>query len=639
MAPISIFRRPGVQHYQLVHRSLRDPLINDPDASARVLKSVEHPNRAKGKGRAGFDAEITSAAAEKNIGEAADYGVFFDDTEYNYMQHLRPVGGEEGDPTAEGFLIEAPSTKYKNASTSKSNAKRDPYDFLKPTTERTSASAPSGSKSFALPDEALPSIDEIPYNQAHSRLTMNVPAELQGLQPDMDPHLRQVLEALDDEAFIATEEEEEAVEAGDGDDWLDELLHTGEAVDPEEREEYEFEEWGLDEKSARAAASLPSSSSIAQEDESDWQSKFKAFKQAQQSAPRSIDSDEDEDEDDRGSEGRDTVSGLPPLSVIGGKRRRKGAASDATGFSMSSSSMFRNKGLSVLDEQFDQIEKMYEEDSSDDDDPSDQEYDSDGEPIDAPELVTREDFDTLIDDFLDNFEIVGNKLKPVMEGDGPMGKLATLRGGAMDDVPEGDGEGAGKGLGKKRILEANRIDEEHGWGESDEEKLPMPSIIGEDQRGWDCETILSTYTTLDNHPRLIQEKSKLRIAIDPKTGFPVVNGEQQTTRRRKGRNGRFEKEPVQDIEEEEEEGGDETTIRRETVTRPKVESKEEKKARKAAVKEERSARRVQKKTTKNLFSQERAAQVNIQSSKVAGGKSADLNIAAAGGATGILRLN
>lgn len=130
---------------------------------------------------------------------------------------------------------------------------------------------------------------------------------------------------------------------------------------------------------------------------------------------------------------------------------------------------------------------MYEEDSSDDDeDPSDQEYDSDGEPI-APELVTREDFDNLIDDFLDNFEIVGNKLKPVMEGVGPMGKLATLRGNAEDDVKQGDSEG----LGKERILEANRLDEEHGWGASDEEKLPMPSIIGEDQRGWDCETILS----------------------------------------------------------------------------------------------------------------------------------------------------
>lgn len=41
----SLFRQPGVQHYQLVHRSQRDPLINDPDAGGRVLKELDNPNR------------------------------------------------------------------------------------------------------------------------------------------------------------------------------------------------------------------------------------------------------------------------------------------------------------------------------------------------------------------------------------------------------------------------------------------------------------------------------------------------------------------------------------------------------------------------------------------------------------------
>jgi len=40
----SIFRGPDAQHFQLVHRSLRDPLINDPEASDRVLKPVERGN-------------------------------------------------------------------------------------------------------------------------------------------------------------------------------------------------------------------------------------------------------------------------------------------------------------------------------------------------------------------------------------------------------------------------------------------------------------------------------------------------------------------------------------------------------------------------------------------------------------------
>lgn len=42
MAPKSksIFRQPGTQHFQLVHRSQRDPLSYDPEASSHVLKSI-----------------------------------------------------------------------------------------------------------------------------------------------------------------------------------------------------------------------------------------------------------------------------------------------------------------------------------------------------------------------------------------------------------------------------------------------------------------------------------------------------------------------------------------------------------------------------------------------------------------------
>lgn len=40
----SIYRQPGAQHFQLVHRSVRDPLINDPEASKHVFKPVERGN-------------------------------------------------------------------------------------------------------------------------------------------------------------------------------------------------------------------------------------------------------------------------------------------------------------------------------------------------------------------------------------------------------------------------------------------------------------------------------------------------------------------------------------------------------------------------------------------------------------------
>jgi protein LTV1 len=49
MAPKSksIFRQPGAQHFQLVHRSQRDPLFHDPEASQRVLKQVIRENEKK----------------------------------------------------------------------------------------------------------------------------------------------------------------------------------------------------------------------------------------------------------------------------------------------------------------------------------------------------------------------------------------------------------------------------------------------------------------------------------------------------------------------------------------------------------------------------------------------------------------
>jgi protein LTV1 len=59
------------------------------------------------------------------------------------------------------------------------------------------------------------------------------------------------------------------------------------------------------------------------------------------------------------SEMADTIgslSNMTDLMVIGGKRRRgKRGPSDATGMSMSSSSMFRNQGLRDLDERFDRV--------------------------------------------------------------------------------------------------------------------------------------------------------------------------------------------------------------------------------------------------------------------------------------------
>jgi protein LTV1 len=237
-----------------------------------------------------------------HVGEAALYGVYYDDTEYNYMQHLRPVGvNEDG---VESVLVEAPSSS------------------------RTQVKKTKGIELRDLPAEALPSASELPRTYESQQA---VPESIAGFQPDMNPHLRQVLEALEDDAFVDDELE---------DDFFGELVADGERGSDEDVD-FEFQEDNVDESSELSKA----------EDghEERWEERFAQFKKAQKGTEQQGESD-----DEFGSEGGDTIGGLPTMSVIGGKKRRKGT-SDASGYSMSSSSMYRNEALQTLDERFDQV--------------------------------------------------------------------------------------------------------------------------------------------------------------------------------------------------------------------------------------------------------------------------------------------
>ena len=121
-----------------------------------------------------------------------------------------------------------------------------------------------------------------------------------------------------------------------------------------------------------------------------------------------------------------------------------------------------------------------------------------------------------------------------------------------------------------------------------------------------CYSFTATYSNMENHPRLIRartDKPAAKIRLDPKTGLPTVADAKSTPE------GRRSITPTQD------------ELRRKfvsltcnslftscflsaariTVSRPKNESKEEKKARKHAVKAERQERRAEKKSTKEQF--------------------------------------
>ncbi|KAG8901653.1 hypothetical protein FRB99_005183, partial [Tulasnella sp. 403] len=135
------FRGPGALRFQLVHRSQRDPLIHDSEASQNILKPI--PGK-QGKQPSTIDAsEFTSGNGPRpdrsTLGEAVKYGIYFDDSEYDYMKHLRAVGEEsEG---VDSVLIEVPtrSKRKEKAMTLKDPSTADggdiPSEFLPPKVE------------------------------------------------------------------------------------------------------------------------------------------------------------------------------------------------------------------------------------------------------------------------------------------------------------------------------------------------------------------------------------------------------------------------------------------------------------------------------------------------------------------------
>ena len=409
-----------------------------------------------------------------NEGEAALYGVTYDDSAYDYMAHLRPLAGG-----FDSVLIPGP----KGSGVAKGMK-----------TDRKGKG-----KELFVPEEVLASQDEVPLQDVYGR-SENIPAELQGLQPDMDPHLRQVLEALDDDAFVDADDEED-----DGKAFWGALVAGGEANE-DERQEYEFEEWGVEETEDEPPG-----------DET-WQDRFKAFKQGGAIAGGSDDEVDDADQSEMDDTVGSLATNLGDMMVKGGKKRRgKRGPSDASGMSMSSSSMFRNQGLRDLDTRFDkvsascvhvllgadpgQVERDYDlEDDEDDED--DEDYLSDDasnaqsttstlsraslfSSSSAVPEVSREDFDAILDDFLDNYEVVGKRLRPALGGNDLSGpeKLRVLRNAV-------EGQAGDKEDNTRRVMEVER----NGGGDLPQIEERVILSYGKDEDKWDVETVLSEST-------------------------------------------------------------------------------------------------------------------------------------------------
>ncbi|KAL3286944.1 hypothetical protein HHI36_001430 [Cryptolaemus montrouzieri] len=261
---------------------------------------------------------------------------------------------------------------------------------------------------------------------------------------------------------------------------------------------------------------------------------------------------------DERSEENDALGTLPGSNMFEEEETR----SRFTSYSMSSSVIRRNEQLTLLDDRF---EKMYAE------------YD-DNEmgALDCDEIegYVPESSETLIK-YADEF--IKSKQKEHLEKDDVISKM------------------------KERL-------ENISDSESEDEMIKMAVNEGEK---WDCETILSTYSNIYNHPRLITEPKKSRIKINPRTGMPMdVLGQNKLTV--KTLNKLNEEHEGYESRGTKSVGAQSIISHLSTLSiRPKDETPEDRKERKKALKEYRKERKLEKKLNTQAFKEEAKRQVKI----------------------------
>ncbi len=194
----------------MVHREQDDPKIHDASSSSIIFQELAPSQARKIKNRNDLENELFGSsgvpdgallALRDNEGEAAEHGIYFDDTEYDYMQHVRDLNSGNGN--GQSVFLEAAAKRE-----GKGKGKMSLEDALRESSLHDGQSDDGGSshimRSSILEDDLLPSkyLRKGTYQDQQ-----DVPDVLAGFQPDMDPRLREVLEALDDEAYVDDEEE------------------------------------------------------------------------------------------------------------------------------------------------------------------------------------------------------------------------------------------------------------------------------------------------------------------------------------------------------------------------------------------------------------------------------------------------
>eukprot|EP00163_Fabomonas_tropica_P028031 TRINITY_DN559_c0_g1_i2.p1 TRINITY_DN559_c0_g1~~TRINITY_DN559_c0_g1_i2.p1 ORF type:complete len:488 (+),score=178.80 TRINITY_DN559_c0_g1_i2:618-2081(+) len=284
----------------------------------------------------------------------------------------------------------------------------------------------------------------------------------------------------------------------------------------------------------------------------------------------------DEDEDEDGAGGRSMRgSGAQSQKSAGGRSLRRfdyfaeTERKSVVGTSIASSRRDHLKPR-FFDEHFDHIVDRYD----DDDDILD--ADPDDERIDGA-LVPEEAIDHLLDEFLEQEAKYKND----------------------QDSNWHDPDAA---------AETKQYIKDNAESIAAAPAAPMPEIHAprKSQHQWDCESILSTYSNVDNHPTKIAapQKNKTKRVTLNKRGLP----EEFEAERRAAAQGGVDGAPDDDDDSASFES--QVPVNK-GVARNKKEGKDEKKARKAAIKAERAAARERKKNLKKEFKKEGMRQGQI----------------------------
>jgi len=378
--------------FQLLYRSQDDPLLHD--EGDRALYPTSGPAARPGAGSSNSSQSTQSAKAlhiadledeldfdsmRDNEGEAAEHGIYYDDTSYDYMQHLRDIGQGGG----ESHFLDATLVKVKGKGKAKTIKLEDA--LRESTLEHDEEYQNSG---FNAINDNLSTFSTSTRPRTYQD-QQDVPDDIAGFQPDMDPRLREVLEALDDEAYVDDKDEEdifgELTRGGSGQELdLDEFESTldddGWESDATERpppvqqreitlqpgsdmktDETSTQEIDVpstqDETSMRITEAVPTTeAAVASAEDGDWLRDFAKFKRDTAATKKPA-----------RAEARAAPSAAngptPTLYTLNGtplrRKRRKGALTNPSAYSMTSSSLARTEGQQFLDARFEKVEAMY----------------------------------------------------------------------------------------------------------------------------------------------------------------------------------------------------------------------------------------------------------------------------------------